>query len=244
MKNNLATFFILSSAVLILVQFMSCNNSSGEVVIKDHEANEMESIQFSDESDVTVREGSKLRYPSRFVKTREVGFLGEGFFTIQSDQVPFLINVEHGQISTTGSKINLRTHARGILALKVQEGSASFTPSGGSPQQVTAGQAYIYYIHNGQNFLVPMDPENMDSWIDNVLIFNNSMVSMVVNDLNEHYDSNVQIEQDVVKNCQFTGTYRNKSLEEILEDFRNVFWLDGIDHFDTIIALRGGECRN
>lgn len=237
--------FMLAAALFIILSLTSCKESSGEIVIKDYEAKKTESILLSDNSDVTLRGGSKIRYPTRFEDaSREVGFFGEGFFKIESKKEPFLINIEHGQISSSGGNINIRTHANDVFSLKVQEGNATFTPSSGQTQNISAGQAFIYYIRNKQSFVIPMNPSNMDSWIDNTLEFESAPFYMVVVDLNEHYGSNIQIEQDAVKNCTFSGRYVNKSLDDILEEFRNVFWLDGIDHFDTIIALRGGECRN
>ena len=239
------SYFVLIAAFITSLSLTSCEESSGEIIIKDYEAQQTESIELSDKSAATLRGGAKLRYPNRFEgASREVGFLGEGFFKIENKKEPFLINIEHGQISSSGGHINIRTHANDVFSLKVQEGNATFTPSSGQAQNVSAGQAFIYYIRNKQSFLIPMNPSNMDSWIDNTLEFDSSPFYMVVVDLNEHYGSNIQIEQDVVKNCSFSGRYVNKSLDDILEEFRNVFWLDGIDHFDTIIALRGGACRN
>lgn len=238
-------YFIFWTVLVASITVSSCKESGGEVVIKDYEATQTESITLSDNSNVTLRGGAKLRYPNRFEgDAREVGFFGEGFFKIENKKQPFLINIEHGQISSTGGNINIRTHANDVFSLKVQEGNATFTPSSGQTQKVIAGQAFLFYIRNKQTFVIPMNPANMDSWIDNTLEFENAPVYMAVVDLNEHFGSNIQIEQDVVKNCTFSGRYVNKSLDDILEEFRNIFWLDGIDHFDTIIALRGGECRN
>ncbi len=217
---------------------------SGEVEILDFAAKKTETITLKDKTKVTLREGSQLRHPSRFEGTiREVGFYGEAFFEIAKGSKPFVINVEHGKIEVTSTAFNLRTHRGNLLSIKVKEGEVRFTSKAGDVKEMAAGEALIFYYKNNQLFVVPMTARNMDSWITNTLVFNGIPFQNVVIDLNEHFDANIQIEVDAVKNCLYTSTFQDMTLDDILETIRNQFQLDGIDRFDTIIALRGGTCQ-
>ena len=232
---------LLLVVVAIVARFVLKQN--GEVTVSEIVAQQTETQLLDDKSKVTLREGAKLRYPSKFIgDKREVGLFGEAYFDVAKKRKPFTVNIEHGTIEAVGTKFNVRTHFQNLCTIKVKEGKVRFTSKSGEVKEVKSGEALIFYYQNNQSFIVPMAPINMDSWVSNILTFDEVPLQSVVVDLNEHFGANIQIELDELKNCLYTSTFQNKELDHILESLRNTFQLDGIDQFDTIVALRGGTC--
>ena len=72
---------------------------------------EMGNVVLPDGTKVELNSSSELRYPLRFLNSREVFLTGEAFFDVKSDAGnPFLVHVDDFTIKVTGTRFNIKAY--------------------------------------------------------------------------------------------------------------------------------------
>ena len=218
------------------------SRSNQPIQVQEIVFSETQNFKLPDQSSITIRAGSKLIYPSKFEKdVREVSLDGEAFFDIVKDKKPFIINVPEGKIEVLGTAFNIKSTEDHIL-VRVKEGSVRFSIEDGSSEILVPGQSLQYNRKSQKIFLSENRIENVNSWIDDKLIFASTPLGVAAQDLNVHFNVRIQIQSDEVKECPFTSTFEKTSISKILETIQVVFQIDEIVHTDSTIQIYGGRC--
>jgi transmembrane sensor len=193
-----------------------------------------------DGSTVFLNANSKLTYPEKFGDHQRVVTLeGEAFFEITpNSQNPFLI--ETGTVTTevVGTSFNINSITNRVI-VTVVTGKVLLYKDKADAIAMTVGEQGIYddsglekMTNNDLNFL---------SWKTNVLIFQNTSLTKVVDDLNRHYGDHIQIASKMLEGCTLTSTFRNQTLEEILQELTVVLSIE-LERNGDMVILRGKGC--
>jgi ferric-dicitrate binding protein FerR (iron transport regulator) len=178
-------------------------------------------------------------------KLRKVKLTGEAFFTVKHEkEKPFIIEAEDVLIKDIGTEFNVKAYAEdSIVVVSVTSGEVQFYTTNNPGLHLKAGDQGIY-DRALKGFSKILKPDtNILAYKTKILSFNGSDLKSVVASLNEAYDANITIENDVIKNCQLTVTFHNDRLQTIIDVIAETLHLTVTKTQDKII-LRGTGCNN
>jgi len=217
-----AVFLIIISGSLLYYFFHRPAGESGTLVTlasKDQVVRDT----LSDGSIVTLNKKSSLSYPKIFSgNNRTVDLEGEAFFNVTPDKnKPFVIHSGGLDITVVGTSFNVKNNfdetsvivETGIVEVARNKEVLRVNPkemviaSGKNPKMIiekTTDMLYNYY--RSREF-----------------VCNSTPLWKLVDVLNEAYGAHIRIESENLKNLPLTTTFREESLENILNIITETF---------------------
>ena len=201
---------------------------------------------------VCLHPNAELTYPKTFVgKTRQVIFIGEGFFEVAHDSLhPFLIQSDKMQIRVLGTRFNVKALPKqAIFQVSVVSGSVavrSMNDKGNiNPETIILKpqQKALFEVATNQLMTLKTDSEAKKEIFESISInFNDSTLSEVINQLERRFNIHIQLSDNAISKCLLTADFNNQSLPVILEilctSLDVTYTLSG----DTLI-LKGVGCE-
>jgi len=180
----------------------------------------------SDGSIVTLNKYSLLRYPEKFRgKQRQVWLTkGEAFFSITADKTkPFFIHTGLTMIKVVGTSFNVK-NKNGDIEVIVETGIV----------QVSKNSKMIV-LHPGEKVLVKQSSNQMVRERNPDLLYNYYRSKEFIADdtplwrmvaiLNEAYGSDIIISRKELYNLPLNTTFKNESMDDILQVISHTFHL-------------------
>ncbi|MDX2188937.1 MAG: FecR domain-containing protein [Bacteroidota bacterium] len=195
------------------------STSSGDVVI---------SKKLADGSSVTINKGSKLIYPDSFKSNeRRVKLEGEAFFDITKDPYkPFVIEAGPlASIQVLGTSFNVRELENGNVEVKVSTGKVKLYTSE-SEIFIIPGEMGVFDKQSNQITKLLNNDPNYEFWRTKTLVFNNTELSKVVEVLSKYYEYEIVIGSAKLNELRLTATFKNESLEQVLELIKESLEID------------------
>jgi len=197
---------------------------------------ETRTTNLPDGSVITLNHETSLEYPSAFREnTRPVKLMtGEAFFNVVHDpKKPFIISAGPTQIQVMGTSFNVK-HRNGSIEVIVETGMVAVKKDGhivmlkagekvrtedqSSVWQKEPNTDRLYTYYRSKEF----EAQDTPLW-------------RVVEVLNEAYDSHIIIERKELRDLPLNTTFKDGSLDEILEVIRRTFKLSVVKKHGTII---------
>jgi ferric-dicitrate binding protein FerR (iron transport regulator) len=180
-----------------------------------------EDIILPDGSSVTLNMYSSLKYPKRFKKDERVVYLeGEGYFEVKGNAGwPFSIQTELIYIRVLGTSFNVNAYkSNEEVEVIVKSGEVAVTRHGEVPKTVILkpGNKAIYYKTREDLVFSAEIDRNYLSWKTKNFIFEDATLREVAESLNKVYGSVITIPSDSLKNARITTSFRDQSLDAIL----------------------------
>lgn len=207
---------ILISGVLFFL--LKQHDTSGQMMKTVTENGQRTTIVFNDGSRVTLNSGTTLIYPDTFGKdSREVRLEGEAFFQIERDESrPFVIR--SGELSTQvlGTSFNINAYNPegirvGVVTGKVKVGN------GEKEVMLTAGLESKYSSKQGSFSVNRVDESEMNSWMDDRIVFKNSSLIEAFGQLERWYNVKFIFNIEELINCKINGDFNDQRLESVLQ---------------------------
>ncbi len=183
-------------------------------------ANQTKTIRLADGSTVALNQNSTFSYPTNFQKeNRTVRLTGEAFFNVaKAEGKRFTIYAEGTKTEVIGTAFNLRAYAREPVKVQVVEGKVAFARTETDdaiflvPGQegVIVGQKVI-----AQKQVIPT--KNFQSWKTKNLTFANTQLDQLAIDLENYFNVTITIQNENLRHCRFTTSFRNPDLKEVLD---------------------------
>jgi transmembrane sensor len=209
-------------------------------------------FRLPDGTQVCMYPNAELTYPRVFEgKTRQVTFVGEGFFDVVHDAShPFLIQSDKMQIRVLGTKFNVKALPKqAIFQVSVVSGSVavrSFTEEGVSdPKTVILKpqQKVLFEVATNQLTAIETNIEAKKEIFEPISIsFNETPVSNVISQLERQFNINIQLSDKAIADCLLTADFNNQSLPVILEILCTSLDVSYTLSGDTLI-LKGVGCK-
>jgi transmembrane sensor len=205
-------------------------------------AGERMTIDLVDGSKVQLNAGASIRFPKKFeASQRQVYLTGEAFFRVAKDpSKPFIIHA--GGITTTVLGTSFNVNARpGSISVAVATGKVSV--SDGTHTEILLPEDKVVYNRDTRVMKRQVaDLRQELAWTTNTLVFDDTDLLTVAGMLEQWYGVKVAFENESLKRCLMTGTFRNESLNHILEA---IAFSTGIhyEQHNKAVKLTGKGCE-
>jgi len=174
-------------------------------------------IQLADGSEVWLNAETRLRYPVHFngVNKRTV-FLesGEAYFKVKKDrEKPFIVSAGGMDVTVTGTEFNINTYTNNF-ATTLAEGAVQVS-AGANAAMLKPGEQAI--LTAGKLSSKEVDVDTYTAWIKGQIIFEETNLEEVMNNLARQYDLTVEFTTPQLKERKFGGRFRKTAqVEDIL----------------------------
>ena len=204
-----ATIIVLISSVLWV-----WNKSSLQETVLLSRTGETKVFYLPDSSRVMLSGDSRLTYNAQFGKTnRELSLRGEAFFQVKRDtSKPFIVETSLIQVEVLGT--SFQVIAQKLQAeVAVEKGRVKVTTQDKKQESILeTGMSVKYGKKDGKLMISTKE----DKGEQQILKFDNSPLSEVIETLNEYYDSHVTLPADYAT-LRITVVFKEVSLEEAIE---------------------------
>ena len=190
---------------------------------------QQEEVKLPDGSMVFLNTHSRLVYPVNFKgRKRTVKLDGEAFFEVESDVKPFVVNVvNEASVEVLGTSFNLRTDPeKNQVILNVLTGKVALYPKGKKKRAKVVKQNEQAIYDKGRILPAISFDLNFLSWKTDNLVFENTPLTEVAEQLGRHYRKKFLIRDPGLNTLALTGTYKDQELEEVLEEIALVLEID------------------
>ncbi len=226
---------LIVTALLSALAYYISNRTFAPDYLQEVTTNGLEMVkefQLPDGSLVTLNHNSTLRFPKIFdTDRREVILTGEAFFDVQSDPGrPFIIQAGHAEVNVLGTEFNIAAYpGEEMVEVVVKSGTVSVA----CPDQ-EAHEALSEVILQATERAVLLDSEkrleklpntnpNYLAWKTRQLIFENSPLSDVIDQLSKAYHTTIITNDEQLNNLLLTARFDDKSIEFILDVIKLTF---------------------
>lgn len=244
-----AASILILAGVFISNKYLEINNSvwSKELVTYINETGKIQKITLADENIVWLNGNSELIYPKRLAENNnDFTVKGEVYFEILHRTSTYSITANQALIrAEVFSSFNIKaldgTPSTEIAvdsgAVKIYQG----TDSGSMAMIIRSG--YYCSVHNSQKFafISAITDANYKSWKTHEFNFSNTPMATVVNVLTKYYNVPIELENKQMGFCGFSGTFKEKSLDEILDKIQTELNYTITNTGDAIL-LSGRDC--
>ena len=210
--------FIITSYLLFKIPTKSeINNfhvSSGNI----------QTINLTDGSKITLDAGSILKFPKQFTgNRREVYLNGEGFFQISPDpDKPFIVRTNNAVITVLGTAFNIRAwqqYQKTTVAVAEGKVALNMASKTNSDNEIALTKNQMSIIKEGE---IPTPPQNINisdyiSWQQRQMYFKSVPLQEVLDQLERWYGLEFQLPDKSAGSNRVTIYIENKPIAEILD---------------------------
>ncbi|PNW25745.1 FecR family protein [Formosa algae] len=250
-KFRVFNFRTVAAAMVLLLVSSSIiyyfNKNSDYIEVIAHKG-EQSKVLLSDSSVVYLNSGSSLKYPKTFKSdSREVMLEGEGFFIVKSNpKKPFIVTSAAFKTQVLGTQFVVSNYNRITPSVTVSSGKVQVTNIKDPEQSVLlVKNERVQWSEETNKFLkTHVQATRYTAWVDGSIVFNTSNLIEVVNILNQRFDKDIIITSDVYLDCTISGTYKNKSLADILESLHFIYDIKYKHINNKTIEITAKPCKN
>ncbi|HEX8376318.1 MAG TPA: FecR domain-containing protein [Pedobacter sp.] len=218
----LSSLKIAASIAIVLSSIWLFKNyfSSDEMIVVKSGSDKIE-VVLPDSSHVWLNKGSLISYKKDFSGAeRKVELEGEGFFEVKKDPAkPFIIRTGFVQTKVLGTSFNLRNYSGDkSIDLVVVTGKVSFkSVTGTSEAIITPGNGASFRKSDKLLRKYLISNNDIPSRQSKKLKFENAPLKNVLAELELFYGVDVQLQNDNIGACSFSGNFENAEFEEVLQ---------------------------
>lgn len=203
-------------------------------------------LVLSDGTKVKLNSGSSIKYPVRFLKgqDRKVFLKGEAYFDVTTDKAhPFIVNADEMNIRVLGTQFNLSFYPEDEdISTVLVEGAVVLYKEGAdintnTSSQLVPGQMAEWNKINNTMTVKEVDINIYTAWKDGYLLFKASPFYSIRSKLERHFNITIEDRSGRLANQIYTATFRNETIEEILEAFKEDTHFEYIQQGSKIIIL-------
>ena len=203
-------------------------------------------LVLSDGTKVKLNSGSSIKYPVRFLKgqDRKVFLKGEAYFDVTTDKAhPFIVNADEMNIRVLGTQFNLSFYPEDEdISTVLVEGAVVLYKEGAdintnTSSQLVPGQMAEWNKINNTMTVKEVDTNIYTAWKDGYLLFKASPFYSIRSKLERHFNITIEDRSGRLANQIYTATFRNETIEEILEAFKEDTHFEYIQEGSKIIIL-------
>ncbi len=184
-------------------------------------------IDLPDGSRVYLNEGSEIVYPESFNQERTVKLDGEAFFEVMSDpDNPFVVRSGQVVVSVLGTSFNVKeSRAENRVEVFVESGKVRISLE--NPDEfITLEPGELGQANASTLSLKEQTDPNYISWKTKDFKFVDEELGKVLRELEESYHVEIRTEGVRLSELRITSTYREQSIDSILETIGKAFGLN------------------
>lgn len=219
LKTTIWTFKSISIAAISIFAVLSLSflgiylfDKNSKPLVVSTRLGERAQIVLPDGSKVWLNACSDLTYKKTFFShKREAKLNGEAYFEVAPNSTyPFIVSHQGSEIKVLGTKFNVKCNIdEDYFKTTLLEGSILFTNQHEKiAQKLKPNQELIFnkVSHQFQSKNLT-NPQEILSWINGKLLFENASLEEIVNSLERHYNVNIQFADEKVKAERFNADF-------------------------------------
>jgi transmembrane sensor len=204
--------------------------------------NQNETLTLPDQSVVLVRKGSSIKYLKTFdKKERQVELTGEAFFKVQhKDDQPFLVTTGNAEVKVLGTTF-LVNSTQTTDEVVVVTGKVNVTDKKASNNQVVLTKGQRAVLRQDHFYQSPVTDSNFIAWKTGQLIFNNTTLPIVLQDLSHFYGVELELApglKNIAEEVHVTVEFNNQPIEQALDELKLITGLQIKKEKDKVIFYR------
>lgn len=206
-RNYLSMIAVAASLLLVFSYFIFFNTDQSfqtELARTD--------LSLNDGSRVKLNRFSSIEYAFTNDE-RKITLHGEGFFEVEKDGRPFIVETKDARIKVLGTKFVV-SEENGVTRVSVLEGKVLFQSNQNETKQIILTEKMQSYSSdfelNNSNF------DSEISWISNRIIFTAMTVQEVVNQIEKEFHIKIIIDNESLRNKSISVSLKDTKLDDIL----------------------------
>ncbi|WP_026210239.1 FecR family protein [Flexithrix dorotheae] len=200
-------------------------STTGEYFSKAATRGQKLTFILEDGTKVILNAESKISFPEKFSKgKREVFLTGEAFFEVTKDSIrPFIIHSQNIVTTVLGTTFNIRAYQDeneievNVVTGKVKVESKDESENIESNHILFPNDMLSYNKENKRILKEAVNPGEKTAWKDNTILFDNKNLKTILKELERWYNVEFIVENDTEVTGTFSGRFKNKSLQNVLE---------------------------
>ncbi len=194
-----------------------------EWIQKNNSAGRMSTIILGDGTKVKLNAESEIFYPKRFSDNlREVRLIGEAYFEVKHNpEKPFIITTGNLKTKVLGTKFNIRAYSeeeKTTVALESGKVEVEIQNNASVDRVLLKPTEMLVYNKGDQeSSKTNFDPDEVLGWKDGILFFKDAGFDEIQEKLERWYGVHVVIKNGKNIKRRFTGSFKNKSLDLVLQ---------------------------
>jgi len=168
-----------------------------------------------DSSNVWINSGSELSYPSSFRKERRVSLIGEAYFEVRKDAMPFSVETSYGKVEVTGTEFDVKAYkGDNMFTTTLVTGAVTVCNPSGTVVLKPGEQSFVT---NNKLTVKKVDTELYTSWKDGKLIFVREPFPGLMKKLELWYNVKIDFSDPKLSAIWYTGTIEMETITEVME---------------------------
>lgn len=219
---------VITLLMLGAISYFTMNNLATSTQKIDYKTlsvqnGERRTIVLFDGTTVNLDCGSKLKYPSKFGKNREVFLTGEGYFQVAKDSTrPFIVHADGTTIQVLGTKFNIRTwdDKNSDVVVTVVEGKVAFSSAKDNKKRkvlLTKNMQSTFSMDGIISTRKVVDASAYSRWMYNEIRFDSASMKEIIEQLTRWYNIEFDVPEEILAKTDLAVSINNSSISSILK---------------------------
>ncbi len=200
----------------------------------------------ADGSEITLHGESTIETINITDEVREVRLNGKAYFDIQRDETrPFIITTDNARVEVLGTSfvIDATTEKTEVC---VESGLVALikpAEKGGTDLSVKLMEGEMGTVKKLGKGIVKQNNNNLNylAWKTKTLVFKQAQMSNVESVLEDVYGVDIEFENDALKKCNLTSTFKERNAKDAIEIVARTFNLT-VEYKGNKAILKGKGC--
>lgn len=226
--NNLRRWLVNTAAIITIplifgLTYLLIERSHNPITYNEVTAANAKvvNVMLSDGSKVSLYAGSTLTYPDRFTKDeRLIKLEGEATFEVKSNpKNPFYVETTDGtRVKAYGTKFSVRNYDKeNTMSVYLERGIVDFSsPLLNHAVTMKPDTKLLFNKTDKKYTIVNSTPNEYDAYEQGILLFVNKPLAEIVQKLNNIYQVDIIIQDESLKEYNFTATIKDESIYQVL----------------------------
>jgi transmembrane sensor len=251
-RIGFAPLLRIAAAILIIAGlgyagykvFVQPGQVNQEMVIANNDLDKVVESVLPDGSTVFVKSNGEIKYHDEESGERIVQLEGEAFFDVVSDpEHPFIVETGQARITVLGTSFSVHNDVSdNEVNVFVESGNVLLSDKDMTDQSIILEPGFIGSLSSSELKKKVNQNENYLAWKSGKLVFRETELKKVIDDLNRTYSTHIVHGDTKISNCKFTGTFYNQPVDSIVHVLGTVFNLH-IEKTRSEIILSGEGCQ-
>lgn len=216
---------LLLGSILVFYQMDKQLNKQSSIVMQKVTATPGSRVHFTlpDSTEVWLNSGSTLEFPLNLnhQDQRMVKLVGQGYFQVAHDKDhPFFVEIELMNVKVLGTAFDVSNYTEDRqISSTLEEGSiVLMSKQGKEIANLQPGQQAILDKNTNKLVVTSVETALSTSWKDGKLIFRNTSLFDVMNQLERWFNCEIHIDPELTKSkLRYTATIQDETLGEVLK---------------------------
>ena len=230
-KKAYTKLWKVASILLFLIgfgtmEFYHTTSIDEEVLVQiTHTTNwgQQKNIVLPDGSKVKLNVGSSISFPEQFDKSkRKVILNGEAFFNVvKKKEAPFVVYTDEVTTTVLGTSFNINTKEKEHISVTVATGKVHVAAKNTTEVILTPKQQACYNVSSNL-YQQKSESKQIPRLEKGILHFDNVTLVEATKTLEQWYNVPIEILNDDIAKCRFSGKFNSETLPTVLESLANL----------------------